>query len=448
MNAIVLTFDRLPLSFLACYGNNWIETPNFDRLTARSATFHQHFAESLALDTVRHAWWSGCHECRRKTEIQTRDLLPAVLADRGVTVRLLLEAGNEADRSAHKLSQLFPQWTEVVAGPDGLDVPADDTPFLRLIARAQRDLRLLRTSRSEPWLLWIKSRGVPIPWLPPAEYARRFLDIDDDDSDHEEPSEDVEEFEETDEADETDQFDEDPDDATLVEMSDSQFEDLLQKAAQLPEGRALRDAMTNFDRALTRKVLGGYVALLDEGLGRLLEAVDHSAAGAPTLLLVTAAQGLTVHDTGVLRDDWAPAADEVAHAPLMIRPAGMTHGARRQSLTQPLDLFPTLLEWFGLEPLSGLDGHSLLPDIRGEQAEPRRLAFAADGANLTTVRTVDHYFVQKSAEEGGEPARRLFAKPEDVWEVNDLASQMPDLADELAGECERFFGERPAESGR
>src|SRR5579859_3401991 len=156
MNAIVITFDRLPTSFLACYGNNWIETPNFDRLAAQSATFHQHFAESLMLDTVHHAWWSGRYECRSSGEPRTRDLLPAVLASRGIAVRLLLESGAGEDWSARELSRLFPDCTEIVAGADGLDIQPEDTPFSRLVARAQRDLRLLRTSRSEPWLLWIK----------------------------------------------------------------------------------------------------------------------------------------------------------------------------------------------------------------------------------------------------------------------------------------------------
>ncbi len=48
MNAIVLTFDRLPVGFLSCYGNNWIATPNFDRLAFQSALFDQHFSDSPA----------------------------------------------------------------------------------------------------------------------------------------------------------------------------------------------------------------------------------------------------------------------------------------------------------------------------------------------------------------------------------------------------------------
>jgi arylsulfatase A-like enzyme len=458
MNAIVLSFDRLPVSFLACYGNNWIETPNFDRFAAQSATFHQHFAQSLVLDTVRHAWWSGRYERRGGGELSPRELLPAVLASQGVTLRLLLETGAQTEQSAQDLSRLFPDWTELIAGTDGLNVAPDDTPFLRLIARAQRDLRLLRTSRREPWLLWIKSRGVPIPWLPPAEYARKFLDITDDEPADDEPADDEPEEEEAlagsgqsdEEAVEVEELDGNED--TLLELSDSQFEDLLRSAASLPPSRAAREALTDFDRALTRKVLGGYLAMLDAGIGRLLGTIDQSESSAPTLVLITAAQGLTVRELGLLRDEWEPAADEVVHVPLMIRVPGPNRGVRRQSLTQPVDIFPTLLEWFGVQrPDSGLDGRSLLPDIRGDQSEERQLAFATDGQALTTVHTPEHYFVQKlaleSAEPDSEPVRRLFAKPEDAWEVNDLSAQHPQLVEELAAECERFFGQPETQTG-
>ena len=446
MNAIVLTFDRLPLSFLAGYGNHWIETPNFDRLASQSATFHQHFCESLTLDTVRHAWWSGCYESRRDRQPRPADLLPALLAARDVTVRLVLEKGGEPDGSADELSRLFPDCTSLVTGTDGLEVPPDNTPFLRAVARALRDLRLLRTSRREPWLLWIKSRGVPTPWLPPAEYASRFLDIDDDEPQDDEPADDDLAADEADES-ELEAHDIDlgveEDEGTFIEMSPAQFEELLRSASSLPESRALRDAMRDVDRALMRKVLGGYVALLDEGLGRLLEAVDQASGGAPTLLLVTAAQGLTVREPGVLRDAWAPAAEEIIHTPLFVRLPGPNHGSRRQALTQTVDIYPTLVEWFGVErPEGPLDGQSLLPAIRGEESVPRRSAFGSDGGDLRAVRTADFYLVQNSADNAGEPARRLFAKPEDAWEVNDVAAQSPQVVDELASECAEFFGAR------
>ena len=58
MNAIVVTFDRLPVGFLSCCGNSWIATPNFDRLAAKALVFEQHFADGLAR-TASQSWWTA-----------------------------------------------------------------------------------------------------------------------------------------------------------------------------------------------------------------------------------------------------------------------------------------------------------------------------------------------------------------------------------------------------
>ena len=207
------------------------------------------------------------------------------------------------DGRGDELAPLPRELVEGVTGVDGLDVALEETPFFRLVARAQRDLRLLRTSRSEPWLLWIKSRGVPTPWLAPREFATRYLDIS--------PDADPDELPEEDDADDGDD--------SLVQLSAADFDALLKSAAALPVGRQRRDAMTDAERLLSRKVLGGYVSMLDAGLGRLMEHVEPAAAASPTLLIVTAARGIAVREPGLLRDAAEPLAEETLHAPLFVR---------------------------------------------------------------------------------------------------------------------------------
>ena len=162
MNAIVVTFDRLPVGLLGCYGNNWITTPNFDRLAAESVLFDNHFADSPSQIGCQ-AWWSGRYAFRRARETPEQSL-PSLLAEKGVTLRVLAEADG---RDVAELAELPLEQADRVRGEDGLDVPPEETPFARLIARGLRDLRLCGTSRREPWCLWMHSRGVPIPWLPP-----------------------------------------------------------------------------------------------------------------------------------------------------------------------------------------------------------------------------------------------------------------------------------------
>jgi arylsulfatase A-like enzyme len=418
MNAIVLTFDRLPVGFLSCYGNSWIATPNFDRLASQSTLFDQHFAESPGSDAECAAWWSGRYGWRQNNQSDGFSL-PEFLSDHGITFRLLVETnGSPVVRPGNR----FPiDIAELVRGDDGLDVEPDATPFFRLVARAQRDLRLLRTSRREPWLLWLKSRGIPIPWLAPRSFAARFLDLADD--------------QEADEA-EVDQVngDEVPDDqGAVVEMSGEQFDDLLRAVAQPPDSREPRDALSSIDRGLMRKVCGGYVALLDAALGRLVEQIDHEAASSPTLLIVAAGQGLSVREPGKLTTDWELAGEETVHTPLFVRSPSLSHSTRRQEFVQTVDLVPTLAEWFGIDGTAlTLDGKSLLPLIRGEQVGPRPSAIVVAGPKLSGIRTSDFYLVSHQGEDTHDVERRLFAKPDDIWDVNDIAAQSPEVVDQLA----------------
>ncbi|HEX4073102.1 MAG TPA: sulfatase-like hydrolase/transferase [Planctomycetaceae bacterium] len=428
MNAIVVTFDRLPVGLLSCCGNSWIATPNFDRLAARSAVFEQHFADGNSPNSASQSWWTG-----RSPRLTARDgdtpSLPSLFSEHGVTFRMLVETATEGPTEAEP----FPhEWAEVVRGSDGLDTLPEETPFFRAVSRAQRDLRLLRTSRKEPWLLWIKSRGIPVPWLAPRDFATKFLDLSDDDEGAGEPTDELEANEYGDEAEED-----------VVEMSGAELDDLLRSMAELPTDREGRDALSAIERGLMRRVCGGYVALLDAALGRLLDQIDHEAQTAPTLLIVTAGRGMTVREPGLLHGEWEQLAEETVHTPLFIRSPGMIGGVRRQELVQSVDLFPTLAEWFGIDASGlSLDGTSLLPTLRGEKGEQRsRVLIAGDG--LAGIRTSDYYLVRRQEDDA---TSRLFAKPDDIWETNDLAAQSPDLADQLSGQLAQLLSGEDAKA--
>jgi arylsulfatase A-like enzyme len=428
MNAIVVTFDRLPVGFLSCCGNSWIATPNFDRLAARSAVFEQHFADGVRPNSASQSWWTG-----RSPRLTARDgetpSLPSLLSKHGVTFRMLAESATDSSTEADP----FPlEWAEVVRGSEGLEALPEETPFFRAVSRAQRDLRLLRTSRKEPWLLWIKSRGIPVPWLAPPDFATKFLDLDDDEEGDSEPTDELDADEYGDDAAED-----------VVEMSGAELDDLLRSMAQLPAEREARDALSAIERGLMRRICGGYVALLDAALGHLLDQIDHEAQTAPTLLIVTAGRGMTVREPGLLVGEWEQLAEETIHTPLFIRPPGMIGGVRRQELVQSVDLFPTLTEWFGIDASGlGLDGTSLLPPLRNEKSEPRsRVLIAGDG--VAGIRTSDYYLVRQQVDDA---TSRLFAKPEDIWETNDLAQQSPDMVDQLAEQLAQLLSGEDAKA--
>ena len=58
-NAIVVMFDSLQYNYLGCYGNDWIKTPNMDRLAREGALFENAYTEGLPTVPCRRAMHTG-----------------------------------------------------------------------------------------------------------------------------------------------------------------------------------------------------------------------------------------------------------------------------------------------------------------------------------------------------------------------------------------------------
>jgi hypothetical protein len=65
------------------------------------------------------------------------------------------------------------------------------------------------------------------------------------------------------------------------------------------------------------------------------------------------------------------------------------------------------------------------------------------GDGVAGLRTSDYYLVSRQDES---ETRRLFAKPEDIWETNDLAQQSPDMVDQLAGQLAQLLSGEDAKA--
>lgn len=128
--------------------------------------------------------------------------------------------------------------------------------------------------------------------------------------------------------------------------------DYVQVPATLPDTPDTRRDWLDFQHSVER--LDGYY-------GRILDALDVSGLSDDTLVLATTDHGiafpfhkcsLTHHGSGVL---------------LILRyPKGLGKGKVVDALVSHLDVYPTLCDLLDVEPPDWLEGHSLVPMLKGE----------------------------------------------------------------------------------
>jgi arylsulfatase A-like enzyme len=414
MQAIVVTFDRLATRLVGCYGNEWIETPNFDRLAATSTVFDNHFTDSVG-PLAGHAWLTGRHAFRGGREEGVRGQGSGVRSQEGgdggqeTLGRLLREAGVASHLFAAGHAASMPRvdagFDRVVqvAGIDGLDVTPADVPFAKLVQACGAMLRDPAFA-ADKRLIWLHA---PEPGLPPEGFATLYFE---------------------------------------------DFEERGEPLADIPRDEWSRQTA----------VAAGSMSLVDHWLGELLAQIRSCNPDEPTLVLIAGARGRSWMDDFFAaapagRSD-SPAdrlRDAETKSPLLLSVQGddrfaQLSGLRCSRFVQSTDLLPTLLDWFGV-PIAGerfdgcslIDGRSLFRDAVSDEPARTAVCFGDDDRHFG-IRTADwNCLIRLNAADQIVPADvrygdtawpgpvQLFSKPEDIWDVTDLATQQPEVCEEL-----------------
>lgn len=190
-----------------------------------------------------------------------------------------------------------------------------------------------------------------------------------------------------------------------------------------------------------RARLAALIEHLDEGIGKVMEALRENGQDSETLVLFTGDNGGDLRaeaDCGDLRGGKREMYEGGIRVPMVaVWPEKIRAGASSNRLALAMDLFPTICTVAGLRVKAEIDGVSLFRTLVGQMAPPmeRTLHWVRrEGGRLHQGQ--DYYAVRqghwKLLQNSPFEPFKLFNLREDPLEEHDLAEQEPRLASSLS----------------
>ncbi|MDQ6620559.1 MAG: sulfatase [Pseudomonadota bacterium] len=362
MKAIFILFDSLNRHALSCYDPRAPRTPNFDRLAARSVVFDRHYVGSMPCLPARrdiqtgrlnfmHRGWGPLEPFDHSTA--------EILRDKGVYTHLVTDHYHYFEDGGTGFHGRYSSW-EFIRGQEKdkwrPTLGHDSTPHRERFHESQHDFASDINSKLPYYVNRAHLEATDtFPLAQCFASAHEFV------SRHHQ------------------------DDNWLLHLEcfdphEPFFapERFMAEAAKAVGGKIFdwpSYGRCDLDPALVSALRDNYYALVaacDHYLGTLLDLLDAEDMWRDTCVILSTDHGLLLGEKEFLGKNRPPFYNEVANIPLMIAAPGESGVAPRRSatLTQTIDLGPTLLDLFGQPRRPEMIGASLLPVLL--QDDPAR----------------------------------------------------------------------------
>ena len=183
----------------------------------------------------------------------------------------------------------------------------------------------------------------------------------------------------------------------------------------LPEPRLSWLKKANQWPNLVRSYLAS-TTFMDSQIGRLLDALDASGEASNTVIVLWSDNGWHLGEKEITGKNslWKPS----THVPLIFAGPGVKVGGRCSQPAELLDIYPTLVELCGTPVQSGLEGHSLAPQLKNADAKRLWPAITTANQNNHSVVTDKWRFIQYA-----DGSQELYNEQNDPNEWTNLASK-------------------------
>jgi len=409
-NIVVILADDLGYGDLGCYGATRLKTPHLDRLAREGLRFTDFHSNGSVCSPTRAALLTGRYQQRSGIDEALSEKSPGLRADeRTIAEYLKAEGyttgafgkwhlGSKPDSAALPNRQGFDvfhgsrhggiDYTSHVDRYGRLDWWHDEKPVVEpgyaTDLLTDHAVQFIGQHRDKPFFLYLAHTAIHFPWMAPEDLAYR-------------------------------EEGKNYDNATKVGPH---------SPAEVPQ------------------VVNRMIERLDEGVGRVMEAIRALPPGRETLVIFTSDNGgylryggaTNVSSNGVLHGQKAGVHEGGHRVPCIAWwPGRISAGKETDATTMTMDLLPTFLELAAIDIPPGGDPHasdgvSLVPLLMRNEAPPSRTLFWKSGG-LGDMKAVRQGPWKLLIEHGGTP--RLYHLGNDLSEKHDLAAAEPQRLREL-----------------
>jgi len=379
-NVLFLFADDQAFSTIHALGNDEIETPNLDRLVARSTTFTHAYnmgswsgavcvASRTMLNTGRFIWRAQATDLEqaRAEEVLWSQLLNRAGYDTYFTGKwhVRLDA-NRIFTVANHIRPGMPKQT-----PEGYDRPREGEPdpwdpadpkfggfweggrhWSEIVADDAENYLETAAADDDPFFLYVAFNAPHDPRQSPREYLERY------------PAERIS--------------------LPANFVPEYPFNEAMKSGRKLRDERLAPFPRTEHAVRIHRREYYAIITHLDTQIGRILDALEASGEGDDTYVFYSADHGLAVGEHGLIGKQ--NMYDHSLRVPLLLSGPGVPNGIRNESPVYLQDIMATTLDLAEAPRPEHVEFRSLLPLLEGESDGYESIY----GAYLDSQRAIIH----------------------------------------------------------
>lgn len=432
LNLVVIIADTFRADHLGCYGNEWIKTPNLDRLAQEGVLFERCYADGLPTIPERRVFFTGKSIIPMEvyggwTPLRDEDVtFPEVLKEHGFTTAFIADTFHYF-KPKMNFHRGFDSWQWIrgqesdawQSGPRERFDPKGHMPehlwnenYDRLMRQymmntqnrrdeadyfCARSFRaamrwLERNEDNRPFMLWVDTFDPHEPWDAPARFQRMYCDRY-------------------------------PCDRFLFGY-----------------GVRNQDIRTD-DLPAIRGLYAAEVSFVDMWIGRFLARMEELGRMEDTLIVFSTDHGTHLGEEGyVQKAPPGPLNSFVAQLPFIIRhPDPSCAGKRVKALVSSVDYMPTMLEMLSVEDRPEMDGENVWKLVTGEAEAIHERVFTQFGS-FAAVRDLRWHYFQHTKGQRSETVPCLYDLAKDPGEKVNVVHQHPDVVKDMRGYLSERLG--------